>query len=100
MSVFRSDGDRVVPMPAVQRRFNFVAGYRRDECPWCFCVVCLSWCKLIQSRKVNHSPGLSVGFGSDKHTVAPRDGVVDRNFFQHSQLAVSVQASFDIFSPV
>ena len=100
MTVCRVNRYAVVSMPTVNSTLDLASRDRGDYGPWRLCVVGLAGGPLVQLCVVNNSSRASVRFGCDDHSGAPGDGVIDWNFFQYTELAVTVQTFLYIFLPV
>ena len=68
MSVFRGDGDRVVPMPAVKNCFDRVGWYGSSDTPRWLGVVGLAWSMFVEVAIVNDTSWCSIRLGCEVHS--------------------------------
>ena len=90
MSVFRSDGDRVVPMSAVENHFDRVGWYGSSNTPRWSGVVGLAWSMFVEVAVVNNTPWGSIRLGCEVHSRAPGVRGVEGHSFEYAQLDVSL----------
>ena len=100
MSVCWVERNTVIAVPAVQHRLDLVGRDGGDDGPGRLCVVSLARCVLVQTSVVHHTAGGPVRLGSDHHSGAPGDRIVDRDSLQDSQTNISVQTVLHLLLPV
>ena len=79
MSVSWMEWNAVVPVPVVEGRLDLVWRDGGHDGPWRLHVVSLTRGVLVKSSVVDNSPGGAIRFGSDDHSAAPRDRIVNWN---------------------
>ena len=79
MSVSWMEWNAVIPMPIIKCGLDLVWWDGGNNRPGRLRVVSLAWGVLVKSGVVDNSPGGAIRFGSDDHSAAPRDRIVNWN---------------------